>query len=78
MAKKQKYYIKPSQPGTNSWSVFERGKRNRYGELYCIIPQVTLYQAQQCAKYLNAGRGAWDWERDMAPDFLGSLVGGGY
>lgn len=64
MAKKKRYYIKPSLPGTHSYSVFERGRKNEDGERFCVVPMVTLYEAKQCCRSLNSGRGAWDWEHD--------------
>ena len=62
MAKKNRYYIKPSYPGSNSYSVYERGRKNQVDERFCTVPMVTLYQAKRCCANLNANLGAWAWE----------------
>lgn len=61
MATQNRYYIKPSCPGSNSYSVFERGAKHGSIERFCAVPMVALYEAKQCCANLNAGNEAWDW-----------------
>ncbi len=61
MAKRKRYYLKPA---SGSWSVFERGYKH-VAERFCIVPQVTLSDAQKCCASLNAGNEAWRWEQEV-------------
>lgn len=61
MARKDRYYIKPV---SGSYGVYDRGMREELREPACVVPMITLYQANQCRRSLNAGRGAWDWEHE--------------
>lgn len=56
-----RYYVKASYPGSNSYSVMDRTRRNEFGEQWCEIAQVTLEEANKCAASLNAGKNAYDW-----------------
>ena len=41
--------------GTNSYSVFDRSRKNQFGESFCVAPMVTYEQAKEIANKLNAG-----------------------
>jgi len=56
-----RFHIVPGPLGERSYSVFEEGRLNDYGEPYCVVPSVTHYQASMCHECLNAGREPWDW-----------------
>lgn len=47
-----KYYIRYA-PAHNSYSVFERGRLNEFGERFCIVPLVTYEEAVDCKDNLD-------------------------
>lgn len=59
------FYVKYS--GDNSYSVMQQGRRNEFGEVWCEIPMVTQYEAEQCVKSLNEGKDAYAWMAEPAP-----------
>lgn len=50
----QRFYTKPAEPGSNSAHVMEAGRRNEFGEPYCVAPYLTPAQAEEMVKRLNA------------------------
>lgn len=45
------YFMRPSKDDPeNSWSVFEKGRLNSFGEPYCVLPSVTYEEAR---KFIN-------------------------
>jgi len=55
-----KFYVGYNQLA-NSYSVFEAGRKNQFGEKYCVVPLVSKHEAERCAECLNNGRDAWAW-----------------
>jgi hypothetical protein len=48
------YYRRPAlEDPQNSWSVFERGRTNDFGEPYCVAAAVTLQEAERMVKQQN-------------------------
>ena len=50
--KVSKYYVQYA-PAHNSYSVFERGKLNEFGEAFCIVPLVSYEEAVECKDNLD-------------------------
>lgn len=57
-----KFYIRYNS-FNQSWSVFQAGRKNEFGEPYCVVPLVSEFEAQKCCESLNAGQDAWAWTR---------------
>lgn len=50
-----KFYVGYSQ-AADSYSVFESGRKNEFGERYCIEPMTTRFQAEAICSALNQGK----------------------
>jgi hypothetical protein len=67
-----RFYIAYNQDA-NSYSVFEAGRKNEFGEPYCHVPLVTREEADLCADSLNNGLSAYAWMEGTGfdPDGIG-------
>ena len=48
-------FYKLFNPDADSFSVFEAGRKNEFGEPYCHVPMVTREQAETAIKLLENG-----------------------
>lgn len=50
----RRFYIKSAEPGSKSFNVMQRGRRNQFGEPYCVESHMTWNEAVALVEKLNS------------------------